>query len=376
MHTVFFVLVVMAETQSDLHKTLSRKGKAVHRTPTNDYQKFVNVFVFVSSGKRGDAVLKAQRMWKSYTEAERAKQLDLLTEKATKALDRECTGLISSFFSRAPSNIQVCTYCVLSLNDKRVRESDEYPLVFKLQTAADGRLWHDGNYDLMVSACYAPGLSRYNPIEHLWSPCSKWLAGVSLPACLPGECSAPALQSLAAEELARKEKQVFSNALDALDGFCLCSANATKATNVMKFPTSDKWLLPPITPCPEKPDQYQTFRQQATALSFSKPDQHMKGVFNESCPKCRYVFTSESDQVKHIKLVHGGTQAIASVVDEVENPRAKQKKSTVSQCPVCNETFNGRYQLRKHQDAAGHKLGRGRPSRATSKAPHLADNIL
>ena len=97
MRTVFFVLVVMAETQSDLHKTLSRKGKAVHRTPTNDYQKFVNVFVFVSSGKRGDAVLKAQRMWKSYTEAERAKQLDLLTEKATKALDRECTGLISSF---------------------------------------------------------------------------------------------------------------------------------------------------------------------------------------------------------------------------------------------------------------------------------------
>ena len=142
MRTVFFVLVVMAESQSDLHKTLSRKGKAVHRTPTNDYQKFVNVFVFVSSGKRGDAVLKAQRLWKSYTGAERVKRLDLLTKKATKTLDRECTGLMSSFFSRAPSNVQVCTYCVHSLNDKRVRESDEYLLILKLQTAAD----NSGNY--------------------------------------------------------------------------------------------------------------------------------------------------------------------------------------------------------------------------------------
>ena len=83
MRTVFFVFVVMAESQSNLHKALSRKGKAVHKTPTNDYQKFVNVFVFVSSGKRGDAVLKAQGLWKPYTGAERAKELDLLMKNAT-----------------------------------------------------------------------------------------------------------------------------------------------------------------------------------------------------------------------------------------------------------------------------------------------------
>ena len=40
------------------------------------------------------------------------KQLDLLTEKATKALDGECTGLIFSFFSRAPSNTQVYAHIV------------------------------------------------------------------------------------------------------------------------------------------------------------------------------------------------------------------------------------------------------------------------
>ena len=116
---------------------------------------------------------------------------------------------------------------------------------------------------------------------------------------------------------------------------CLCSASATKATNVMKFPpTSDKWLLPPITPCPEKPDQYHTFRQQARALSFSKPDQHMKGVFNESYPRCRYVLTSESDQVRHIKLVHGGTRAMASVGMELRSLEVNGRKvrSVNAQC--------------------------------------------
>ena len=74
---VFYVLVHGhggKHKASYLHKTFSRKGKAVHMTPTKDYQKFVNVyiFVFVSSGKRGDAVhvLNAQRKWESYTEAE------------------------------------------------------------------------------------------------------------------------------------------------------------------------------------------------------------------------------------------------------------------------------------------------------------------
>ena len=67
------------------------------------------------------------------------KQYDLLTKKATKTLDRVHTGLISSFFSWALSNAQVCTCCVHSLNDKgvHVRESDQYLLVSKLQTAAD-----------------------------------------------------------------------------------------------------------------------------------------------------------------------------------------------------------------------------------------------
>ena len=112
----------------------------------------------------------------------------------------------------------------------------------------------------------------------------------------------------------------------------------------------EKCMLPPITPSPDKPDQYQTFSQLATAPSFSQPDQYMKGVFNESCPRCLYVFTTESDQVKCIKIVYGGTQAMALVVDEVENPWAKHKKVRSV------KTFNGQYQLQKHHDASEHRF--------------------
>jgi len=82
-----------------------------------------------------------------------------------------------------------------------------------------GRFWRDHKYDMLICVCHAPGLSRYNPIEHLWSPYSRWLAGVSLSACLPGEDIPPLLQSLTSKELHEKEKIVFSNALDALDSY-------------------------------------------------------------------------------------------------------------------------------------------------------------
>ena len=79
-----------------------------------------------------------------------------------------------------------------------------------------GKLWREEKFDMVISAFMPAGLSRYNPIEHLWSPCSKFMAGVSLPACLPGENAAPAQQSLPDEEKYEKEQKVFNNALDRL----------------------------------------------------------------------------------------------------------------------------------------------------------------
>ncbi len=70
---------------------------------------------------------------------------------------------------------------------------------------------------MAICACMPAGLSRYNSIEHLWSPCSKFLAGESLSACLPGESTPAAQQSVPAEEKDEKEEKIFDNALDRLD---------------------------------------------------------------------------------------------------------------------------------------------------------------
>ena len=72
---------------------------------------------------------------------------------------------------------------------------------------------------MLISACYPAGLSRYNPIEHLWSPCSKYLAGVQLSPCFPDETTPPALQNIPDEEKNEKEKVVFSHALDKVDQY-------------------------------------------------------------------------------------------------------------------------------------------------------------
>ena len=65
----------------------------------------------------------------------------------------------------------------------------------------------------------APSLSRYNPIKHLWEPCSKWLAGVSFSACVDGESVPPAHQIISATEKEEKEKLVFEKALSDLDDY-------------------------------------------------------------------------------------------------------------------------------------------------------------
>jgi hypothetical protein len=82
-----------------------------------------------------------------------------------------------------------------------------------------GRLWKDEKLDMVISACGPAGLSRFNPIEHAWSSLSRWLAGVQLPACLPGEDKPPSQQNLTTDELTTKENQVFNNALEALNSY-------------------------------------------------------------------------------------------------------------------------------------------------------------
>ena len=71
-----------------------------------------------------------------------------------------------------------------------------------------GRLWEDG---------LAPGQSRVNSIEHVWSSCSRWLTGVSLSPYLPGKSCVPAEQRIPADE--RNGGSVL-NALESLITYC------------------------------------------------------------------------------------------------------------------------------------------------------------
>ena len=71
------------------------------------------------------------------------------------------------------------------------------------------RAWRDRGLDMFLLCSFAARYSAYNPIEHLWSPLSKRLAGVILPAKLPGEDKAPCQQRLSKQEMRQKERSYF-----------------------------------------------------------------------------------------------------------------------------------------------------------------------
>ena len=76
-----------------------------------------------------------------------------------------------------------------------------------------GRLWRDLSLDYLCVVAYCPGDSKYNMIEHSWSPTTLWLCGLVLPATLPGESKTPDQQkNLTEAEKREKEAQVFDNA--------------------------------------------------------------------------------------------------------------------------------------------------------------------
>lgn len=50
-----------------------------------------------------------------------------------------------------------------------------------------GYLWENAKLDVLVLQSYAPGHSRFNPIERSWSQLTKWLVGVLLPDNIDGK---------------------------------------------------------------------------------------------------------------------------------------------------------------------------------------------
>ena len=129
MHTVFYVLLVMAKntklaTGICIRPFLERVKPSTEplrrTTRSSSMYSFLwavaNVVMqCLTHSECGRATVHRSRIEKTTWPAHRR-------ETATKALDRECTGLISSFFSRAPSDVKICTNCVLSERQKSMWE--------------------------------------------------------------------------------------------------------------------------------------------------------------------------------------------------------------------------------------------------------------
>ena len=82
---------------------------------------------------------------------------------------------------------------------------------------AMGRLWRKQSLDALLVMTYAPGQSKFNPIERQWAPRSRDLSGLVLPACLPGEDKPPPQQSgLSEEQRMQKQKAVHKAAISRL----------------------------------------------------------------------------------------------------------------------------------------------------------------
>jgi len=113
----------------------------------------------------------------------------------------------------------------------------------------------------------------------------------------------------------------------------------------MKLPVSRRWAFPPITSDPQHLNHYLTFDQFKKA---SNPDEHLKEIMNSHCEKCRYVFTSENDKDRHLRLIHGGIRSRDELTSD-DTPHASEKIKA-NTCLVCSETFTSRYQLQKHQN--------------------------
>lgn len=78
-----------------------------------------------------------------------------------------------------------------------------------------GRLWKRLKLDVLVLTCYAPGHSRFNPIEHCWAPVSKKLTGVTLPISLCEDIPSPWVENgLSNEERLKKKGEVLNHAIE------------------------------------------------------------------------------------------------------------------------------------------------------------------
>lgn len=107
-----------------------------------------------------------------------------------------------------------------------------------------GRLWRNLKLDVLVFTCYAPGQSRFNPIEHCWSPLSKLLTGVTMPIRLSENVSSPwEDNSLSKEEQLKQKGEVLNHAIDSCKKYWHNKRYDSFPINVVSVPCEGFSLL-------------------------------------------------------------------------------------------------------------------------------------
>ena len=148
----------------------------------------------------------------------------------------------------------------------------DYSIKSILTIIAFGRLRRDKNLDFLIMCTHAAEDSCYNRVEHAWFPLLSSLAGVILPASLPGEMS-PGQQKLDDIEKEKKIADVFNNTLKVLDSYW-------NTISYDGFPVTLSSVL-----CFEKPSLYNDHSKltefAAAGITKLKADEGMKFILNE-----------------------------------------------------------------------------------------------
>ena len=100
-----------------------------------------------------------------------------------------------------------------------------------------GRLFKQCKLDALLVTSYCPWHSALNPVERLWSPCTRALTSVSIPANLPGKLPPCQQRQLSTDDRVAKEKTVFNNVMALINHYWENTKYADKRITLSAIPS-------------------------------------------------------------------------------------------------------------------------------------------
>jgi hypothetical protein len=199
------------------------------------------------------------------------------------------------------------------------------------------------------------GLSRYNPVEHAWSPVSNWLSGVTFDATVQGESKPPCHQSgLSDAERESKERTVFDQASQdfarytrerRFDGFPVSTTilPSSDADFDSKLPYSDAELVSRFVEASGKAAQSEEFKDLLAEFKFilKHVDRRTDALLFRTCndAKCAHCASIPKPGLLHLLDRSFGGQF------PTPTPHAEMPASYMSYLEMKAAAREGKFQL-------------------------------